>query len=280
MERLKWLRFAAATFATGLIQADHPALLPNSPAIIRESTLSQEVQRLAQTYPKDSIVRKVYTDNLSRINPIFRPNLQLSMDTLENALAAIRFKDQLFSEKQRFVTLSLSNQVKVQRPTLDQMTVEVVLFPQWFESGDSFKKLLMEKEALNIFLFDSFSQSVLETTWLRQAKIFKIDSTVTQLEIARTLGYQILMESPDALKLFDYAGFLPLLSRVESFDIQQRPAGILPDLYRRAQMLGIPFQELKPGTDEFWYVATGANSPWVKMVLNPSMPHPPKPIIP
>lgn len=36
----------------------------------------------------------------------------------------------------------------------------------------------------------------------------------------------------------------------------------------------IPFEQIRPGSQEFWTFAFSPESPWVKMILDPSVPGP------
>ena len=142
--------------------------------------------------------------------------------------------------------------------------------------------MAIEKEATGLALWEGFSKIALNT-YLKQGKIEKIDPNVTDQEIALTLAYILLTQNPNVNKLFDYAAYLPIMQRVGRL-IDQNNASINQELnesniltiYQMAKDRNIPFEQIKPWSKEFWTLAFSPESPWVKMILDPSIPGPSK----
>lgn len=139
--------------------------------------------------------------------------------------------------------------------------------------------MAIEKEAIGLALFEGFSKIALNT-YLSQGRIERIDPNVTDQEIARTLGYILLTENPDISKLFDYAAYLSIMQKTgrliyQNTDIinELRVSNIYT-IYQMAKDKNISFEQITPGSKEFWSLAFSPESPWVKMILDPSVPGP------
>lgn len=238
----------------------------------------QEVIRLLQDYPEDSITRKAYLGNLSEISPIFADALPVGIADPKEAYSRTHFAQAEYSPKHRFNYFSNHDQSLKGYATLQRQEVAVYFSPVWLDTkSDAVKKLVLEKEAYNLALYEPFSKIILNT-YLTQGRIDKTDPQITEDEIARTLARQILFENAEVRKLYDYAAYLPLLSRVGKLLESQDPEiekelnySNLAEIYRLAKEKGIKFENLQGGSREFLQLALDINGPWAKMILDPSI---------
>ena len=142
----------------------------------------------------------------------------------------------------------------------------------------------MEKEAFNLSLWNSFCRTTLNT-YKAQGRIDLIDPKVIEDELANTLGRQLLIESPLIQKLYDYAGYLAVMPKVDQLLQMQDPElnrdlfnnSNLGTIYQMAQQRNIEVN-LEFGSSEFLRTAFNENGPWGKMISDPSVGSPLPPI--
>lgn len=249
--------------------------------VLTLTRIHQEVRRLVETYPQDSIIRKVYLGNLTDISPVFTSVLPVGIADPKVAYSRIHFTQAEYTPTHRFSYFLNRDQSQKDYATLKKQTVAIYFSPLWLNSkNDTVKMLSLEKEAYTLALWESFSRIILNT-YLAYGSINKIDPAVTEMEIARTLARQILIENPDVRKLYDYAGYLAVLSKVGNVLVIQNPEvetelnySNLPEIYKVAKQRGIKFGGLEFGSKEFLQLAFDTNGPWARMILDPSIPGP------
>lgn len=243
--------------------------------------IHQEVRRLVQFYPEDSIIRRVYLGNLSAISPVFVGTLPVGIADPKAAYARTEFAQAEYTSMHRFRYFLPRDQSLKDYATLKAQKVAIYFSPLWLNSkNDAVKILALEKEAYTVALWEPFGRIMLNT-YLAQGIIERIDPAVTEAEIARTLARQIPIENPAVRKLYDYAGYLPLLAKVGQILAMQNPQvttelaySNFPEIYRLAKQRGIQFEGLQFGSREFLQLAFDTRGPWVKLILQPSIPGP------
>ncbi len=241
----------------------------------------QEVIRLAQAYPEDHLVRKVYLGDLNQVSPIYKSPLKVGVIPPGSSLAQTHFgKTELSSEKRFRYFLTRDGSV-ADYSTLTSMEITISFSPVWLNgSYDEVKNLALEKEAYTIAQWESFSRIALDI-YLNQGRIEKIDPTVTDIEIGRTLTRNLLMDDPRLLKLFDYAGYLMFLDKAEqllasndSHLIEELNTSNLPRIYSLAREAGVDYRGVVFDSKDYYWTALADNSPWVDIISNPSIPGP------
>lgn len=151
------------------------------------SLTHQEVKRLAETYPQDSIIRTVYLGNLADISPIFAGTLPVGIADPNVAYSRLRLGRAEYTPADRFSYLLNRDRSQKGYATLKKQEVAVYFSPLWLNSkNDAVKALVLEKEAYGLTLWEPLSKMALNT-YLAQGKITKIDPGTTEAEIARTL---------------------------------------------------------------------------------------------
>lgn len=282
---------AGAAFVLTSCSPDKPKTIERPP-IVKENPpkqdqtqeiltrIHQEVSRLAQTYPQDSIIRNVYLGNLSSISPVFTDALPVGIADPKAAYARTQWGQAEYTPSDRFNYFLNSDSSQKGYATLKKQAVAIYFSPVWLNSqNDNVKKLALEKEAYTLALWEPFSRIALNT-YLSQGKISKVDPTVTDIEIARTLARQILIDNPDVRKLYDYAGYLPILQKVGKLATQNSRAETelnysnLLKIYNLAKEKGIQFADLQFGSKEFLQLAFDPDGSWAQMILNPAIPGP------
>lgn len=240
--------------------------------------IHQEVIRLIQRYPQNSIVRTVYLGNLADISPVFTGTLPVGVADPRVSYARTQFGQAEYAPTPSF-NYRLNQDLQQNSFTvLKRQEVAVYLSPVWLNSkNDEVKTLALEKEAYTIALWEPFSSIVLNT-YLTQGKISKIDPKITDAEIAHTLARQMLIDNLDVRKLYDYAGYLAILPKVGPILASQNPeaetelgASNLPKIYKLAKKNNIQFENLEFGSQEFLQAAFNNEGPWAKMILDPSI---------
>ena len=251
-----------------------------------QQIVKEEVKRLVEKYPQDSIVRTVYSQQApTQLSPIFKHPIEITfIDPVTYARSS--YSDAKLSEQKRFRYFLERDSSLKDYSTLESVKVSIAFSSYWLRTkNDEVKDLVIEKEAIGLALWEGFSKIALNT-YLKQGKIEKIDLSVTDQEIARTLAYILLTENPNISKLFDYAAYLAIMQTVERL-IDQNNASVNQELkesnvltiYQMAKDKNIPFEQIKPGSQEFWTLAFSPESPWVKMILDPSIPGPSQQIV-
>ncbi len=244
--------------------------------------IQQEVIRLARLQPPDSLINTVYRGDISTINPIFKSRVR-SGTTSE--YAQISFIDAKYSPVDRFRYTLQRDQSAKNYATLDQLDVAISFSNFWLISTDQVKLLAMEKEAYNLALWNSFCQSSL-ATYRAQGRIDLIDPTVTEQELANTMGRQLVIENSLVQKLYDYAGYLAIMPQVGHL-LELNDPKINRDLFNHSN-IGKIYQlakernievNLQFGSREFLATAFDLNGPWGQMISDPSVDSPPLPII-
>ncbi len=244
--------------------------------------IQQEVIRLARSQSVDPLVRNVYLGDLSVYSPIFKSQLYSGLTNSENAQT--NFMNLKYSPNPRFSYTLFRDQSVVNYQTLEQMDVSIYFSPYWLNSTDQVKALTMEKEAYHLAMWRRFCLNAL-ATYRAQGRINLIDPTVTEEELANTMGIQLLFENPLVQKLFDYAGYLAEQKKVGQL-LQLQDPQINRDLfeysnsgtiYQMAQERNIN-TNLEFGSEEFFRMAFDLNGPWGRMIANPSVPSPSLPI--
>lgn len=243
--------------------------------------IHQEVIRLLQTYPQDSIIRKVYLGNLSDISPVFKGTLPLGIADPIKAYSSNRFGNAEYSPQDRFSYFLNQDRSLKGYSTLQKQELAIYFSPTWLDTkNDDVKRLALEEEAYTLALWEPFSRIILNT-YLAQGRIDKIDPQVTDEEIGRTLARQILIENKDVRKLYDYAGYLAILFKVgelvEKHDLEidkELSYSNLPKIYNLAKLRGVKFENLQFTSREFLQLAFDNNGSWGKMILDPSIPGP------
>lgn len=256
------------------------------PTKTNQQIVEQEIKRLAGKYPQDSIIRRVYSGEAPvQLSPIFKELIEIGFIG-SVAYARTHYSDAKLSEQKRFRYFLERDFSLEDYSTLESIKISIAFSSDWLESkNDEVKDLALEKEAIGLALFEGFSKIALNT-YLLQGKIDRIDPNVTDQEIARTLAYVLLAENPDVNKLFDYAAYLLVLQKVERLIIQNNANAIqelrasnFATIYQMAKDRSIPFEQIKPWSREFWDLAFNPQSPWVKMILDPSIQGPSKLIV-
>lgn len=243
----------------------------------------QEVRRLALMYPADSLFRKVYLGNVAEISSIFVSPLPVGFITPE-PYSRVVFGKAEYSPNKRFRYSLARNRSVADYETLQKQTVSILFSEVWLSTTkDQVKILALEKEALQIGLWEPFSQIALNT-YLSQGRIERLDPTVTDQEIARTFARNLLIENADVRKLYDYAGYLAVLPRVGSLLNSQDPRTVtelnysnLPQVYDLARKNNIPFDRLEVASTDFLRLAFDPESKWAVMISNPALPTPAAP---
>lgn len=285
MERPKWLKqmlflVPAALVSTSACQpqSNHPpesqvAAQSQSREIMETQTLYQEITRLALTYPQDSLVAKTYLGRVSKINPIFKPlRIGLSPDWVYDS--STRTGEPQHTPSKRFSYLLYADRSLVQYETLQSLTAETYFSPRWMEiQSDEVKKLMMEKEAITLGLWEGFAKIILNT-YRMQGEISLLDKNTTETEIANTLARQITIDNPELLKVYAGASYLALMPKV-AYLLGLNDPQITKDLesshffefYYKAKTANIPFENMELWSNEFWELAFDPNSPWVEIIL-------------
>lgn len=294
-EFLRWAGLACSAALTGCFPmqsrpAEKPTVAPAVPATKDQaseilSRTHQEVRRLVETYPQDSIVRKVYLGKLADISPVFADNLPVGVSDPRVTYARTVFGQAEYNAIHQFRYFLNRDQSLKDYFTLKKQAVAVYFSPNWLNSkNDAVKTLALEKEAYTLALWEPFSRIILNT-YLAQGRIEKIDPAVGEAEIARTLARQILVENEDVRKLYDYAGYLPVLSRVGDLLATEDPIletelgySNLPKIYKLAKQKSIELEGLQFGSKEFLQLAFDPEGPWAEMILDPSIPGPSLPL--
>lgn len=243
--------------------------------------IHQEVRRLVQFYPDGSIIKQVYLGNLSAISPVFVGTLPVGIADPKVTYARTEFTQAEYTPMHRFRYFLPRDQSLKDYATLKAQKVAIYFSPLWLNSkNDGVKMLALEKEVYTVALWEPFGRIMLNT-YRAQGIIEKIDPAVTEAEIARTLARQISIENPTVRKLYDYAGYLPVLAKVGQILEIQNPQvttelgySNFPEIYRLAKQRGIKFEGLQFGSREFLQLAFDTRSPWVKLILQPSIPGP------
>lgn len=241
----------------------------------------QEVMRLAKTYPENSIVRTVYLGDLSKICPIFIQPLKIGIADPKTAYTRTYFGEANHSPNRRFRYYLERDQSKADYSTLTSQDLTIFFSPLWLNAAlDQVKILALEKEALTVASWEPFSAIALQI-YQSQGKIEKIDSSVKDIEIGRTLTRQLFIENPLVRKLYDYSGYLLILRKVEDLfqtGNEQAKKDLsytnIPAIYAKAKAAGVEFESLTFNSPEFWRVAFDQRSPWVKIISDPSIPGP------
>lgn len=243
-----------------------------------QQIVEEEVKRLASKYPQDSITKTVYSGEApTHLSPIFKYPVEIKFIP-PVAYARIRYSDGEFSEQKRFRYFLERDSSLKDYSTLERVKVSIAFSSLWLQSkNDEVKDLAIEKEAIGLALFEGFSKITLNT-YLSQGTIERIDPNVTDQEIARTFAYLFLEENPDVTKLFDYAAYITIMQKAGRL-IEQNDPSIMQDLrvtniviiHQMAKNRNISFDQIKPGSKEFWALAFSPESPWVKMILDPSV---------
>lgn len=243
----------------------------------------QEVRHLALMYPEDSLVRKVYLGNLAEINPIFPSPLPVGF--IDPApYARTYFGKAEYTSVKRFRYFLARDGSIADYATLQKQAVSISFSDKWLSStNDRVKSLALEKEALQISLWEPFSRIVLNT-YLSQGRVEKLDPTVTEQEIAHTFTRNLLIENADVRKLYDYAGYIAVLPKVGQLLMEGNPQVIaeanysnLPSIYELARKRNVVFDGLAFASTDFLRMAFDPNSPWVAIILDPTIPVPPPP---
>lgn len=251
---------------------------------IRRQILA-ELDRLSAPYPEGSTIRKVYRGRLSEVSPIFPNYPKLRLIDPSFAIA-FDFSDYVNSPSPRFrYRLNNNGSVKDYK-TLDHTDITFFIPPTWLRLSDETKEFVMDKEAKNLKVFDDFAKHIILPTYIPQGTIEKIDLQVTEAEIARTFAMDQLSNNGNLLKIYDYYGYLAKfedIARLEGAGNQKVLQELddnsnIIEIYKKAKGLNIPFRTLEVGSLEFLKVAFGGNNtPWIRLVLDPSTPGPYKP---
>lgn len=244
------------------------------------SLVQQEVKRLVLTYPEDSWIRKIYLGNVAEINPLFAS--PLSIGFINPAVySSIRFGETEYTSDKRFRYFLTSDRSLVDYATLWKMSAAILFSEVWLSTqNDQVKIIALEKEAMQIRLWESFSRIALNT-YLSQGEVDRIDPKVTDQEIANTFARNLLIENAEVRKLYDYAGYLGILPKVGELLTQKDPQITaelkytnLPTIYDLAKKRGILFEGLEFASIDFLRMAFDPNSPWVTIIRDSSLPAP------
>ena len=105
--------------------------------------------------------------------------------------------------------------------------------------------------------------------------------TVTDEEIGRTFGELLLGQNPAVLKLYDYAPYLLVLTQAGEIlasgtvaELEDLRVSNMETIYHKAVAAGVEFEGMTLQSDSYLTTAFAPNSPWVKMILDPSVPGP------
>lgn len=237
---------------------------------------------MASKYPQGSIVRTVYSGEApTQLSPIFKNPVKIKSIPLSVAYARVAYTNGEFSKQKRFRYFLETDSSSKDYSTLESVRLSIRFSSAWLAAkSDEVKDLAVEKEAIGPALFEGLSKIMLNTH-LSQGKIERIDPNVTDQEIARTFAYLALGDNLDIAKLFDYAAYIAIMQKAGKL-IEQNDPTIMQDLratnieriYRMAKDRHINFDQIKPFSQEFWTLAFNPDSPWVKMILDPSVPGP------
>lgn len=250
--------------------------IPNADILIR-----REVERLAQNYGPDTIIRKVYLGgSFEGLSPIF--NLPIPVRLAPEGVYATTIFGQATYNPGRIFRYILEADGSVSDYAILQHQQATIAFSSaWLSSSDQVKALAFEKEPFTIAIWESFSQIVLNI-YLAQGRLHRFDQTVSIEEIARTLARNLIIENRDAHKLYDYAGYFVILPKVgrlltleDPIINQQLNYSNLPEIYQRAIQANIPFERLSFPSEQFFDLAFNPESTWAKIILDPRLPGPP-----
>lgn len=266
-----------------------PAATAKPPALPKlvdrtEETLARthkEVVRLASQYPERSLIRTVYLGDLTKVSPVLRNPLKVGIADPKVAYASVYWGNARYSKEERFRFFVTKGEKSVaDYASLVSMDLAVLFSSSWLMSeNDEVKKLGLEKEAYNVAQWEQFSKFAYENA-LNQGRIERIDPKVTDREIAWTLARSLIIENSLVRKLVDYSGYLPLLSGVRVLSekdgqtAKELSYSNLLSIYQGAAKLGIKFDGVVFGSEEFYRLAYGTDSPWVKMIENSAIPGP------
>lgn len=244
--------------------------------------MHREVERLAETYQEGSLVRTVYAaSDLRSINPAFKYQTSVGVADPKVTFARTYFTDFEWSEKPRFQYYLNSDSSLADYQTLDGVHLRIFFSPTWLEGkSEEVKKIALEKEAYIVAQWNGFSRIALNT-YQAQGQIRPVDPLLTQQEAANTLVVTTFRNNPDLLKLYDYAPYLLFLDRVGKI-IDDGDIGVIKELnatnlqkvYKMAKDAGVPFAGLQFDSPEYFKLAFGGDSPWVELILDPSLPSP------
>lgn len=243
----------------------------------------QEVRRLALMYSVDSLVRKVYLGNVAEISPIFVAPLPVGFVSPETYATTI-FGQAEYTPNKRFRYSLTRDRSVVDYATLRKQVVSIVFSEKWLSTTrDQVKVLALEKEALQLGLWEPFSQIALNT-YLSQGRVEKIDPTTSDQEIARTFARNLLIENAQVRKLYDYAGYLAVLPKVGQLLASQDPQIIaelnysnMPQVYNLAKKNEVQFEGIAVNSTDFLSLAFDPNSNWAAMISSSSLPAPAAP---
>ena len=241
--------------------------------------LSNELGRLVQTTPADSLIRKVYLEDLNAISPIFSGKLPIGIT--EAAYARTNFGRAEYSPEHRFNYFLERDGSLAGYSTIRKMDVAISFSTVWLNSqSDAVKMLAVEKEAFQLALWEPFTR-IISNSYLAQGRITKTDTTVTDWEIAQSLARVIAIQNYEVRKLYDYAGYLAVLPGVGKVLASEGPQAerelnysSLLKIHQMAKTKRISFETLQFGSKEFLQTAFDPKGAWAKMISDPSIPGP------
>ena len=239
--------------------------------------IAQEVKRLANTEPEGSLIKQVYSGNLKPFSNTYS-NLSIGVANPNTEAAKFSYGNFKYSPKESFSFVYKGDSKPIYIPTLTQQEATISFVPGFLSMPDEVKLLLMEKEGSHIPMF-----SALADTYYRyheQLGTFRaLDPTVTRNEMAESLVIRLTANDKDLLKLYDYAGYLYVLERIQKLVDRHDPridAALAKTNYveilNMAKSNNIPIKKYPMTSDEFKIQAFMKDSPWGKMILDPKVP--------
>lgn len=250
---------------------------------ITNERVRQEVERLAASFPEGSVVRNVYLGDLSTISPVFQNPIGIRVIG-PVTYARTHFGNHEYTDQKRFRYALNSDNKPADYATLNRVQLSVEFSTLWQAARtDDVKKIALDKEAYTIAQWEGFSR-LMFNNYDSQGTFQQLDPTVTREEVARTVAYSAVIENPQLNKLFDYAGYLPilpavgeLLARNDRTINEDLSASNLITIYNGAKTNNIPFENIAFASREFWDLAYNPHSPWVQYINDPTIPAPEAP---
>lgn len=251
-----------------------------------ETKVRNEVRRLAQKLEDGSLVKRLYLDPhyMKELSPLFTPLRVVAASRTKDFYSAILMVTPLSPDEQYI--LHTPDSAPMPRKRYQSIEVSIAFSPSWLETtSDEVKTLAMKKEAIHLLLWPSM-KLIAEEEFKRKRWTIQITKPGLSPEIAlQSAIYDYLFTDEDAFKLYEYAGYLGILWRLEQLlqtetgdhaaEIRKR-MGLL-DLPEEARKRQIPLEALQfenTPTEQFLRYAFTEGSPWVNLVLNPKYPSP------
>lgn len=238
--------------------------------------IKNEVERISRLQPDDSFVKKVYSGNLKLFGATFK-SLSIGVANPTTEAAKFSYGNFKYSPNNRF-SHAFRAQDAVPLPTLTDQEIVISFTPDFLNAPDEVKLLLMEKEGSHIPMFASLSDAVYRI-YEQLGTYKKLDPSVTRDEIGTTLAVQLTSQDKDMLKLFDYAGYLYVLPKIQELVNKHDPKidqaltkTNYVEILRMTEKNKIPIKNYDLNSDEFKIQAFTKNSPWGKMIMDPKIP--------